>query len=224
MAAAEFPIPQTKNERWMSLSSEQLLRTTSSPEEKNKLDKFLNLGIPVLRKIKSGFVADDGDIQVCLLIHHTDEGLKVEVCHINDEGELFARLVEHGQQATRLLQTFTLDFPAAVWTTSQRKPLCFFTQMKEQKQLSEKMLDSTCYAGPSCSMQDSNCFAGTSKSQDSCRPSERSSSHDTRLAQEENNTSFNVLGQFSNYVSYAEFKNIMKLSDKIEKISVMVPS
>ena len=191
-----------KNTRWLSLDTDQLIQTSLTSEDKKKLNQFLNLGIPVLQKIKSGFVADVGDIQVCLLVHYISvpfrneekktednsltinpSGLQVEVCHINDAGELMARLNEQGDKAIQLLQCFSFDFPEAVWTTSQRKPLCFFTQMKEQKQELE-----------------TNHFQKSSEDGD-----------------------INVLGRFSNYVSFAEFNKIMKSSQKMEKISVMVP-
>jgi hypothetical protein len=200
----------TKNERWLSLDTEQLISSVFTAEEKKKLDQFLNLGIPVLQKIKSGFVADVGDIQVCLLIHYVSlpfaaveekksnnssfdsSGFKVEVCHINEEGELLSRIKEQGDKAVQLLQSFTLDFPEAVWTTSQRKPLCFFTQMKEQKQQVQ-----------------SQYFQKGMENSDNDGGGE--------------NNSLNVLGRFSDYVSYAEFNKIMKSSQKIEKVSVMVP-
>lgn len=126
-----FAIPKTKNEKWLNFSTSDLIKTrensTLAPRDEKFLDKFLDLSLPVLKKFKSGFVAEMGDIQVCLLIHLEDNGLiKVEVCSITDEGELKSRIEEKEGKAVQLVKSFITDFPTAVMTTSNRKPLCLF--------------------------------------------------------------------------------------------------
>lgn len=114
--------------RWMTESAEMLggeFKSIDMP----LLDKFVEMGIPVLKRYKSGFLAEMGDILTCLLIHVEDSGnLKVQVCHIDDEGQLKSRTEAVGNHALNVVKAFVKDFPEAVLTTSARKPLCLFAQ------------------------------------------------------------------------------------------------
>ena len=114
----------SKSARWLTKSETDLLPHTHSP----LLDKFIEMGIPVLKRFKSGFLAEMGDIEVCLLIHIESDGyLKTQVCHIDENGQLKDRITANGINATQLVKSFIMDFPDAVLTTSSRKPLCLFS-------------------------------------------------------------------------------------------------
>lgn len=156
--------------KWLTWNQEQLLSSCSfSEKDLRLLQKFCQMGLPVLKTIKSGYVAEMGDIEFCLLIHvgsvkstndsynpshascslealhnnqspspspspsSEDQTLIVQVCHIDNEGQLVVRLESSGQPAQQLLNLFLIEFPDAVWTSSQRKPLCFFLDQSDKK-------------------------------------------------------------------------------------------
>ena len=115
-------------QRWLKMTEADL-----AAREEKSLDplvgKFLEMGLPVLKRFKSGFLAEMGDIQMCLLVHVEDTGeVKVQLCRLDDEGQLTEYLTLTGAPAQRTIQFFVQDFPAAVLTTSTRKPLCLFAK------------------------------------------------------------------------------------------------
>jgi len=112
--------------RWLTDAADTLgFKVASIP----LLDRFVDLGLPVLKKFKSGFVAEPGDILFCLLLHVEDDGgLRTQVCHLDDTGQMQARVEATGALALSVLKAFLQDFPAAVLTTAQYKPLCLFAQ------------------------------------------------------------------------------------------------
>lgn len=117
--------------RWLTESVEQLADYKSSDEM--LLNKFLEMGLPVLKRCKSGFLAEMGDIMTCLLVHVEDgkdsaHGLRVEVCHIDENGQLQARLEVLEDFAARVVKSYLNEYPSAVLTTSNRKPLCLFAK------------------------------------------------------------------------------------------------
>ena len=114
--------------RWMTDSAERLGGEFKSANMA-LLDKFVEMGIPVLKRYKSGFLAETGDILTCLLIHVEDSGgLRVQVCHIDDYGQLQSRTETVGGKASNVVKAFVMDFPEAVLTTSAQKPLCLFAK------------------------------------------------------------------------------------------------
>jgi len=114
--------------RWMVDSAERLGGEFKSANM-SLLDKFVEMGIPVLKRYKSGFLAEMGDILTCLLIHVEDGGgLRVQVCHIDDHGQLQSRTETVGEKASNVVKAFVMDFPEAVLTTSAQKPLCLFAK------------------------------------------------------------------------------------------------
>jgi hypothetical protein len=131
------------SKKWLNESSETLQVYKADKADNVLYDRFIDLGLPVLRKYKSGFLAEMGDIQVCLLIHVLDNAdVRVEVCNIDDQGELKSRLDVSGQSAINMIKSFVCDFPSSVLTTSERKPLCLFSQKNtpEEKSIVEKDL------------------------------------------------------------------------------------
>jgi hypothetical protein len=124
-----------KTEKWLNLSVNDIIYESKFPRDGRDgkfLEKFLEMGIPVLKKYKSGFMGETGDIQVCLLIHlEEDDNLKTEICHINDEGELKSRINCLRSDAINVIKAFSWEFPEAVFTTPSRKPLCLFTNKKD---------------------------------------------------------------------------------------------
>ena len=111
--------------KWMGLS--ETSQFSSNSNEDVLIGKFIEMGVPVLKKFKSGFLADIGDIQFCLLLHfETNKELKVQLCALDDGGQLVDRLTLTGDQAVKMVKMFVADFPNAVLTTSERKPLCLF--------------------------------------------------------------------------------------------------
>lgn len=115
------PVPS----HWLTDNADALVEVKGDGAS---LEKFLEMSTPVLERYKSGFVACMGDIEVCLCVHVEKKELRVQVCHIDAEGQLLCRLEETGQRARQMLKSFILDFPEAVITTSLRKPLCLFSQ------------------------------------------------------------------------------------------------
>lgn len=131
------------SKRWLNETIENLQSYKSSKADEVLYDRFIDLGLPVLRKYKSGFLAEMGDILVCLLIHVMENSdVRVEVCNIDDQGELKSRLEATGQQAIEVIKSFLCDFPSSVLTTSERKALCLFSQKNtpEEKAVNEKDL------------------------------------------------------------------------------------
>lgn len=113
----------SKATRWLTGSETELLAHVNA----KYLDKFIEMGIPILKRFKSGFLAEMGDIEVCLLIHiESDGNFKTQVCHIDENGQLKDRITANGINATQLVKSFIMDFPDATLTTSSRKPLCLF--------------------------------------------------------------------------------------------------
>jgi hypothetical protein len=142
----QFAVPLTKNQRWLTCDAAELTQNNTNRHDRRTIHKFLSLGVPVLQKVKSAFIAEEGDIQVCLLVHDEEVGptknaaeqkslLRVDVCHITEDGQLEARLSVNGEAGQQLLEAFTFDFPGAVWTSQQRNPFCFFTNPKKIKAL-----------------------------------------------------------------------------------------
>lgn len=124
------PKPLTHSYRWMHHSSQQLISHLNTPKTK-LAEKFLKAGLPILKKYKSGFIAEMEDIQCCLLIHLEDNGeVKAEVCELDENGSLKARITTSGNEASELIKSFVIDFPNAVMTTSQRRPLGLFSKSK----------------------------------------------------------------------------------------------
>ena len=113
---------------WVGESLESLLSKAQKVPRHVQFKSFLELGLPVLRRYRSGFLAEMIDIEVCLLMHLDAEQspLRLEVCCVNETGHLDARIEVHGENAEELLHLFVHDFPEAVMLTAQRKPLCLF--------------------------------------------------------------------------------------------------
>jgi hypothetical protein len=118
--------------RWLTESLEKLAEYKSSDEM--LLNKFLEMGLPVLKKCKSGFIAEMGDIVTCLLVHIDDSkdstqySLRVEICNIDDTGQLQSRVKANGDLAAQVIKSYLNEYPSAVMTTSGRKPLCLFSK------------------------------------------------------------------------------------------------
>lgn len=118
---------ESTNARWLTESLDALTLDVQHSTTRPLVQKFIEMGIPILKRFKSGFLAETGDIVVCLLIHVLDDELKVQVCNIDDQGQLQARLeTQSNVQSYALIQSFVQSFPHAVLTTSTRKPLCLF--------------------------------------------------------------------------------------------------
>lgn len=129
---SDLKTPPTKNEKWLKGSLDQILQTKMNDQNLKIIERFLDLGTPVLKKCKSGFLADTGDIQFCLLIHLEDDGqFQTELCVLGDDGELVPRIKEDNQKAITMIKSFIMDHPDAVLTTQERKPLCIFSSQKE---------------------------------------------------------------------------------------------
>ena len=87
------------------------------------IDKYITMGIPALGKFQSGFLAETGDIQVCLNIDiNKNNEISASVCCLNDSGQMETRFIVSGDPATLLIKAFITDFPDAVLTTPQFKP------------------------------------------------------------------------------------------------------
>ena len=135
MSINSFPKPLTKHEKWLECDREKVLQQVhSNPKILSTVNYLIQLSTPVLKKTKSGFIAETGDIQSCLLVHFNDSGpesstnqIKVEVCHIDDDGQLVAKLTETEENALQLIRSFLIDFPDSVITTQNRKPIILFT-------------------------------------------------------------------------------------------------
>jgi len=122
--------PLSINDKWLKGSLDQLIPINF--KDMKLIERFIELGTPVLKKCKSGFLADTGDIQFCLLIHLEDDGrFQTEVCVLGDDGELVPRIKEENQAAINIIKSFIIDHPNAVLTTQERKPLCIFSSKNE---------------------------------------------------------------------------------------------
>ena len=96
----------------------------------------------MMKKYKSGFIAEMEDIQFCLMVHVLDQDeLETQVCCINDQGELLARITERGPKATNLIKCFIFDYPEAIVTTSKRQPLCVFADKDEKLKKSNNKIN-----------------------------------------------------------------------------------
>lgn len=126
----------TPAQAWLALQPVDLQDPVwSSVATTPALARFFDLALPVLKRYKSCFLADTGDILMCLLIHGdntttsntgNDPSLRVELCRLDDTGQLQEYARVEGGLALATLKRFVTDFPQAVLTTSARQPLCLF--------------------------------------------------------------------------------------------------
>jgi hypothetical protein len=108
--------------QWLS---EDVYTLTSRNIDKQSplIDKYITMGIPALGQYQGGFLAEMGDIQVCLNIQiQKNNEISVSVCGLNDSGQMETRYIVSGDPATVLIKAFITDFPEAVLTTPQLKP------------------------------------------------------------------------------------------------------
>lgn len=125
----ENPMPESKLQNfWLTDSVDDLITRHASTVASVEpvLSKFLELGLPILKKLKSIFVAEMGDIQTFLLVHSDSATLKIELCMLDDNGSPTPRISEVGDTAQLILKSYVACYPQAVFTTQQRKPMCLF--------------------------------------------------------------------------------------------------
>jgi hypothetical protein len=116
---------------WLTKTMDELLNNHQDHLKNTRyIENFIQMGIPILKKYKSGFLACMGDIQVCLLIDIEDNNnTNVKICQINGQGELISRLeTTNPTHSKTLIKSFIIDFPEATLITSTQKPLYLFTQ------------------------------------------------------------------------------------------------
>ena len=95
------------------------------------LTHFMDLGFSVLKHHKSGFLSEIGEIEICLLIHISDDEkqeLRCEICSINEQDKLFSKNQIFGNDAYRIIQLFLYHFPKSLFSTGERRPLCIFSK------------------------------------------------------------------------------------------------
>lgn len=106
-----------------------ILHVFEDSKRKESAEQFCQAGTPALFKTHTGYVAEMGDIQVCLCmsLNSTSGEVSGEVCQLDPAtGEMKVRMTKKGDDANILFQAFVMDFPKAVLTTEDMKPLCLF--------------------------------------------------------------------------------------------------
>lgn len=144
------------NEKWLTLTTDEILELfdnkLQSSIHQNDIDSvlktFLRLSTPILKQYKSGFIAEMEDIQFCLMVHVLDQDeIETQVCCINDQGELLARITERGLKATNLIKCYIFDYPEAIVTTAKRQPLCVFADKDDKLKKSNNKINMQKQAG-----------------------------------------------------------------------------
>jgi len=121
---------------WITKDESELGTYNVEEQEHEILDKFITMGIPALAKFQSGYVAEPGDIEVCLLIQiEKDYEVVVHVCNLDDHDQLKERITVQGPHASAILKAFMTEFPNAVFTTAEFKTLCLFTEIDRSKKI-----------------------------------------------------------------------------------------
>ncbi len=125
---------ETIDNNWLTMDESELGTYNVNKQDNDSLDKFITMSIPALNKFHSGFMAEPGDIKVCLSIQiEKDYELVIHICDLDDNGYLRERITVRGPQATAILKAFVTDYPDSVLTTSQFKTLYLFTQSDNHK-------------------------------------------------------------------------------------------
>ena len=116
--------------KWLTQDfSSIVVHVSEDAKRKENAIQFCQAGTPALFKTHTGFVAEMGDIQVCLSmsLNATNGEVTGSVCQLNPEtGEMTTRMEKKGDDANLVFQAFVMDFPKAVLTTEDMKPLCLF--------------------------------------------------------------------------------------------------
>jgi len=125
-------MPQTrlKNltvQKWLTKDYQELIQVLKGSEDPTTR-LFGESSLPALLQSGQGYVGEAGDIKVCLgLTLQPETGTKtVSVICVGEEGKLTTRMESKDPEATLLFQAFVTDFPQALITTDEGKPLCLF--------------------------------------------------------------------------------------------------
>ena len=211
-------------QKWLSKTdvSDLTITKPSSDHQRMLLGKYMSMIYPVVEKIKSAFVGETGDIQVCLVVNLEDnKEISVQICHIDDEGQLKQRIEAKTPDSLQIIQSFVLDFPGAVFTTSTRKPACFFT-VKHTTTLPRSL---TSGGGKNISLiQDDNKVERVSDQKQSDQLS--CDLHSRGMSEEDiDNKMSDITAQLKkSFAGYASFENFQKIirDRTVDKITILV--
>ena len=123
--------------KWLNAGFHELTERASERKGADTAEQMCQIGLPALFKSHEGYVAEPGDIAVCLKMSIEPYTGKISgsVCTLNPEtGELSDRLTEEEDKARALFKAFVLDFPQAVLTSGEMQPLFLFRGKGKQRQ------------------------------------------------------------------------------------------
>lgn len=123
--------------KWLNAGFHELTDGITENKSVFTAEKMCQIGIPALFKSHEGYVAETGDIAVCLKMSIEPYTGKISgsVCVLDMEtGELKERLTEEEDKAKTLFKAFVLDFPQAVLTNGEMQPLYLFRGKGKERQ------------------------------------------------------------------------------------------
>lgn len=130
----ETRLYKSKLERWLLGKYSSLTKTLSTIDKLTS--RFVQASIPALLGTCSGFVGEPGDIQICLGVNldPSTGGKQCKLIYIGEDNETKTKCeTKTDQEAENLFYNFVTDFPRAIVTTDQGRPLCLYSGKNENK-------------------------------------------------------------------------------------------